>query len=54
MKFLADECCDAGLVVSLRDAGNDVTYVAEKYAGSSDDEVLLKAFKEKRDGTLFD
>ncbi|PQP32934.1 hypothetical protein C6A36_01865, partial [Desulfobacteraceae bacterium SEEP-SAG10] len=41
MKFLADECCDAGLVVSLRSAGHDVTYVTEQNAGSSDDEVLL-------------
>lgn len=48
MKFLADECCDAGLVVSLRDAGYDVAYVTEKYAGSFDDEVLLKAFNEGR------
>jgi len=48
LKFLADECCDAGLVVSLRAAGHDVTYITEQYAGSSDDEVLLKAFNEGR------
>lgn len=48
MKFLADECCDAGLVVSLRAAGHDVAYVTEQYAGSSDDEVVLMAFKEER------
>ena len=41
MKFLADECCDADLVSSLRAAGHDVTYVTEQNAGSSDDEVLL-------------
>ena len=48
MKFFADECCDAGLVVSLRAAGYDVTYVAEQYAGSSDDEVLTIAHNERR------
>ena len=48
MKFLADECCDAGLVLSLRDAGHDVTYVTEENAGFSDDEVLLKAYNEGR------
>ena len=48
MKFLADECCDAGLVASLRDFGHDVTYITEQYAGSSDDEVLLKAYDEQR------
>jgi len=40
LKFLADECCDASLVVSLRAAGHDVTYVTEQNAGSSDDEVF--------------
>ncbi|MFC1826027.1 DUF5615 family PIN-like protein [Thermodesulfobacteriota bacterium] len=29
MKFLADECCDTGLVESLRNDGHDVSYVAE-------------------------
>ena len=48
MNFLADECCDAGLVVSLRAAGHDVMYVTEQYAGSSDDEVLLRAYNERR------
>jgi predicted nuclease of predicted toxin-antitoxin system len=48
LKFLADECCDAGLVVSLRAAGHDVTYVTEQNAGSSDDEVLLRAYDEGR------
>ena len=48
MKFLADECCDAGLVIFLRDAGHDVTYVTEENEGSSDDEVLLKAYNEGR------
>jgi predicted nuclease of predicted toxin-antitoxin system len=48
LKFLADECCDAGLVDSLRASGHDVTYVTEQFVGSSDDEVLLKAFNEGR------
>ncbi len=48
MKFLADECCDAGLVTSLRDSGHDVLYVAEQKAGSPDDEVLLNAYNEGR------
>ena len=48
MKFLADECCDAGLVVSLRADGHDVTYVTEQNVGSSDDEVLLRAYNEGR------
>ncbi len=48
MKFLADECCDSGLVTSLRDSGHDVTYVTEQKAGSPDDEVLLNAYNEGR------
>ena len=46
MRFLADECCDFGLVMSLRDAGHDVLYVLEEKAGVSDDEVLSDAFNE--------
>ena len=48
MKFLADECCDAGLVASLRDFGHDIKYVIEQKAGSSDDEVLTIAYNEGR------
>lgn len=48
MKFLADECCDAGLVRFLRDSGYDVSYVAEECAGVSDDTVLQKAYSEGR------
>ena len=36
MKFLADECCDTGLIASLRSDGHDVlSYqaVAESIAG---------------------
>jgi len=48
LKFLADECCDAGLVASLRDLGHDVTYVIEEKTGSSDDKVLTTAYNEGR------
>ena len=48
MKFLADECCDTGLVVSLRSDGHDVLYVLEKTPGIPDDEVLLDAYNEGR------
>lgn len=48
MKFLADECCDAGIVDSLRATGHDVVYVTERQAGISDDEVLQMAFSEVR------
>ena len=48
MKFLADECCDTGLVASLREDGHDVLYVLEKKPGVTDDEVLLDAYNERR------
>ncbi|MBC8548815.1 MAG: DUF5615 family PIN-like protein, partial [Candidatus Brocadiales bacterium] len=48
MKFLADECCDTGLVSSLRNDGHDVVYILEKKPGISDDEVLLDAYNEGR------
>ena len=48
MKFLADECCDTGLVASLRKDGHDVLYVTEKKAGAIDDEILSDAYKEER------
>jgi predicted nuclease of predicted toxin-antitoxin system len=48
VKFLADECCDAGIVASLRADGHDVAYVLERQAGISDDEVLQNAFVEGR------
>ena len=44
MNFLADECCDAGLVTDLRSDGHDVAYVLEGQTGISDDEVLQNAF----------
>lgn len=36
MRFLADECVDAGLIARLRDAGHDVQSIAEEYRGTSD------------------
>jgi predicted nuclease of predicted toxin-antitoxin system len=48
MKFLADECCDSGVVASLRADGHDVAYVIEGQAGISDDDVLQSAFDEGR------
>ena len=48
MKFLADECCDTGLVASLREDGHDVLYVLEQKTGVSDDEVLREAYDEER------
>ena len=48
MKFLADECCDTGLVATLREDGHDVLYVLEEKAGVSDDVVLLDAYNEER------
>ena len=48
MRFLADECCDTGLVSSLREDGHDVLYVLERKAGVSDDEVLIEAYNEER------
>ena len=47
MKFLADECCDAGLVLSLREDGHDVLYVLERNPGVSDDDVLTEAYVEE-------
>ena len=48
MRFLADECCDTGLVSSLRGDGHDVIYVLEGKPGVSDDEVLIEAYNEER------
>ena len=48
MRFLADECCDTGLVASLRNDGHDVLYILEKKPGVPDDEILLDAYNEGR------
>jgi predicted nuclease of predicted toxin-antitoxin system len=43
MRWLADECVDAGLVSRLRGAGHDVSYTAEMSSGASDKDVLRQA-----------
>jgi predicted nuclease of predicted toxin-antitoxin system len=48
VKFLADECCDTGVVTSLRADGHDVAYVLERQTGIPDEEVLHNAFVEGR------
>ena len=48
MKFLADECCDTGIVASLRSDGHDVSYVLKKKPGIHDHTVLLDAYNKER------
>lgn len=48
LKFLADECCDTGLVASLRKDGHDVFYVLEEKAGVADEVVLEEAYTKGR------
>lgn len=48
MKFLADECCDTGLVASLRSEGHDVIYIFEENPGASDEEILTTAYRQGR------
>lgn len=48
MRFLADECFDAGLVKVLRDDGHEVLYAVETLRGAIDDDVLTRAFSEGR------
>ena len=48
MKFFADECCDAGIVASLRIEGHDVLYVLEEEPGLQDEVVLQRAYVERR------
>ncbi len=48
MRWLADECVDAGLVDQLRTAGHDVAYVAEVAPGATDPEVLRLARDDDR------
>jgi predicted nuclease of predicted toxin-antitoxin system len=48
VKFLVDECCDAPLVASLRQAGHDVVFVKESAPGASDEIVLQRAAAEER------
>jgi predicted nuclease of predicted toxin-antitoxin system len=48
MNFLADECCDATLVEALRVDGHDVLYATESLSGATDEELLSRAFSERR------
>lgn len=49
MRWLADECVDAALVVRLRSAGHDVVYMAEIAPATSDTDVMALA---QQDGRL--
>jgi hypothetical protein len=54
VRWLADECVDAGLVGRLREAGHDVIYMAEIAPATSDAEVIRRAQSIARFGdTLF-
>jgi hypothetical protein len=48
MRWLADECVDVGLVLSLRDTGHDVIYAAEVASGTTDAQILRRANDERR------
>lgn len=48
MRWLADECVDASLVDQLRNAGHDVTYMAEIASGATDIVALSYARDETR------
>jgi predicted nuclease of predicted toxin-antitoxin system len=48
VRWLADECVDAGLVSHLRAAGHDVVYMAEIAPAASDADVLTRAQTEAR------
>jgi hypothetical protein len=43
VRWLADECVDAGLVRRLRSTGHDVAYVLEFGSGMADAEILRRA-----------
>lgn len=43
MRFLVDECVDAGLVAHLRSTGHDVVYMAEVAPAANDKDVMLRA-----------
>jgi len=48
MRFLADESCDAAVVVALRAAGHDVALVRERCPGAEDLVVAALASNENR------
>jgi predicted nuclease of predicted toxin-antitoxin system len=48
VRWLADECIDAGSISHLRAAGHDVLYMAELAPSVSDAEVMARARSEQR------
>ena len=48
LKFLADECCDLGLVTLLRAEGHDVRYQLEEKPSALDHDILEDAYKQER------
>jgi predicted nuclease of predicted toxin-antitoxin system len=48
MNLLADECCDAPLVVGLRADGHDVIYIKESAPGSTDQSILQLSCAQQR------
>jgi predicted nuclease of predicted toxin-antitoxin system len=48
MEFLADESCAGPVIRALREAGHDVLAIAEIAKGASDEQVLQRAFAERR------
>lgn len=48
MRWLADECIDAGLVAYLRHSGHDVLSMAEIAPAANDAEVMALALREGR------
>ena len=48
MNFVADESCAGPVIRALREAGHDVTAIAEVAKGATDEQVLERALNEKR------
>jgi predicted nuclease of predicted toxin-antitoxin system len=48
MNFVADESCAMPVIHALREAGHDVTAIAEVAKGATDEEVLGQALDAKR------
>ena len=48
MRFVVDECCPRSLVVALRDAGHEASYVRDDMGGVSDIDVAAAASAQGR------
>ena len=48
MRWLVDECVDAGLVTLLRESGHDVVYMSDVAPRAPDPEVMVLADRENR------